>query len=178
MLNWREIPFVRLLLPLILGILLAIMLDHKWYYLEHSLILLLGFLLFLSQNRKGFQLRWVYGLFLNLFLLLAGYQLSIQSNSLHSKNYFGRELQSEHTIVGTIKTIEEKGERFRLQIAVQSIGDPLKSQKESSGNLLAYFPIDSLSQQLRYGDQLLIKCSIQTIPSHQKPKAFDFQKYW
>ena len=70
MLNWREIPFVRLLLPFAVGILLAIQFNRQIPGLPVAFLALVALQL-LSQKLRGlYRYRWMPGLLLTVSLLV------------------------------------------------------------------------------------------------------------
>lgn len=178
MLNWREIPFVRLLLPFILGILLAIHVQVSVPILHGILTVGIVLLFFLASHKRAFRGRWIFGSTLFLWLFLFGYQYTAQHQIWSSKDQFGQFLDSTNTAVGIIEKIQQKGERYQVVLSLSRISDRDTQQQTCSGKLLSYFEVDSLSKRLRYGDRLVIQSKITAIAAPQNPNAFDFQKYW
>ncbi|MEM9824030.1 MAG: ComEC/Rec2 family competence protein, partial [Bacteroidota bacterium] len=178
MLNWREIPFVRLLLPFLVGIFLAHQFAFHSSSIDLLLLVLAGILFGMALRPLAFAQRWWYGVLLHLFLLLFGFQLTIHHNDRLSPSYFGSRILKSNTIRAKVLDLQEKGERFRLVLSVESIGTPDSQQVNCKGQLLSYLPNDSLTRQLQYGDLLLIHTKITPISPPQNPHAFDFRQYW
>lgn len=172
--NWRATPFVRLVLPLAMGIGLA---ANAAIHLPLSTLPLLLVCLLLLHLRKPLpQQQWWFGSLLFCFLTSFGYLLyqhqvaHFYPQALHDKQ--GQEL----TAAGKILTIEG-GEKYRR------IGLQLQSQLSTTGNIstplggriLLYLP-DS-SALFEVGDLLVFDGRIQSIPGPKNPKAFDFSAY-
>jgi len=72
---WHQYPFIRLIFPFIAGILLAIKLDTSVQGLFVGLLIILliyAILVLFFSKRMDYKYRWITGILLNLFILLAG----------------------------------------------------------------------------------------------------------
>ena len=178
MTNWREVPFVRLTLPFVLGILLAISVPVPISFAHWGILFLFFFLLFLSRPNPYFHQRWMFGSVLYLFLFFVGYQLTYQHHAFFQEQHFKKNLQNKNTVIGIITSKKNSGERFRLQLKVQQINDSLEQFQQVIGNILVYLDHDTNSVDLVYGDQLMIQARLAPIRSVVNPHAFNFKKYW
>ena len=190
MINWREIPLVRVIVPFIVGILMAIFLP----ILNQVVILPLLIFSFLAGLgltfvRLDFRYRWLSGIPLSTLLFTVGYQLTFAHNELNYPNHFQHRLsQGEQIFTGVVTERTEKADYIRLVVAIQQLAQN-DSIYSVSGNLLINFKKDTLrndsSAQLmptkttaEYGDLLLIKSKIRAIEPPRNPEAVDFRKYW
>ncbi|MEK7253876.1 MAG: hypothetical protein AAB316_03970, partial [Bacteroidota bacterium] len=92
MLNWREIPSFRLVLPFIAGILLAIHFNYNLTALWLATLALPGGMWLATKIKGWYRLRWLFGAWLNLYLLGFGYQLTWHYHALNHASHFSREL--------------------------------------------------------------------------------------
>lgn len=177
MLNLREIPFVRWLLPFLGGILLAIFLNREIPFL-FNIVLVLLFIVGIAYFQRGwYRYGWILDVPQYLFFLALGYLVTWNHNELTSPNHFSHHLQSESLIVGKIVGMPIEKKWIRLELSAKGIrgrGDLLKT---CSGNLLVYIEKDSLSKELCFGELIGIKGAVKEIDSPKNPKAFDFKKY-
>lgn len=177
--NWREVPFARLLLPFVIGILFAI--YSPWQpplaYLSLGLLIITGLLIYLNVVKTAFRLRWMYGLVVSIFLAWLGWQLTNLSNELNQANHFESAITEQNVIVGTIAQMQPTSTgKARLQLRLEAIGEPEGVLLSATGNLLAYLDSSALGV-LNYGDQVSLVANITPIEPPKNPKAFDFARF-
>ena len=181
LINWREMPYVRLFIPFALGIIGTEFWQPKSPDIG-DIILLLSMLCiaFVVFTKTTFQRRWVFGIPLSIFLFLLGYQSVFYHNEKNASNHFEKLLDEneEKIIVGIVTDRVEKATNFRLTVSVQKMGNEADSMYDVSGNLLVYLKKDTLMEQPpQYGDLILTKGKIAAVESPKNPDAFDFQRY-
>ena len=89
MINWREIPFVRLFLPFALGIVAAecgFALPAFWGNIGLGIATFI--LVFVTVRRVAFRQRAVFGIPLSIFLILMGSQFVFYRNELNDARHF------------------------------------------------------------------------------------------
>lgn len=181
LINWREMPFVRLFIPFSLGIVGA----EFWHpnspnFSNITLLLSILCIIFLSFKKTTFQSRWLFGIPLSIFLFLLGFQSVFHHNEKNTSNHFENQLSDsdEKIIVGIVTDRVEKATNFRLTVAVQKMGNEADSLLDVSGNLLYYLKKDSLLKQPpQYGDLILTNGKITAVEPPKNPDAFDFKRY-
>ena len=178
MINWREVPFVRLLLPLVLGIYFQRTWEWSifpWIYVMLAVVPLISYLAFAKIK---FQKQWISGVFVNLFFLLFGACLSFIQDDRNHVNHFKPLLQNQNTALGIVNTVPAiAAKTLSFQLKVKEIGSEGDSLTSSYGKLLVRVPIDSLSDQIEYGDLLLVSGGITRIQKNLNPDGFDFRRY-
>lgn len=159
-------PFLRLLLPLALGVYLGDELFFRGVELsvQYSLwgLFTLFLLLIASGLLKRYTLRWVFGAMLFLFILLGGFSLmniQLQQTAI--------EFPTEETI-----------HRVRIVDKPETKERSIRCAVESSGkNLLLYLAKDSLSERLKNGDDLLVSVRFTCPTRSSNPDEFDYPRY-
>ncbi|HYK77888.1 MAG TPA: ComEC/Rec2 family competence protein, partial [Daejeonella sp.] len=176
-----EIPFVRFIIPLILGIALAMWFSSAWMY-QYAFILILLVLgvfivqIVLYQKLSLFKKRWVLGLTVHLFLALVGYWITLQTAQWHAPNYFSR-IASEALIVKLVNEPKLNGDILRFETEVTQASRQ-KHFEPVCGKLLIALKTDSLHPlNLEYGDLLLIPGSFNEVEPAFNPGEFDFKAY-
>ncbi|MFK8102483.1 MAG: ComEC/Rec2 family competence protein [Saprospiraceae bacterium] len=174
MFNWRPYPFIRLLLPFIIGILLAnqgahLLPQYSWA-LPPLLLLTWSFDFWQKKRRSSLG----FSLTIHLFLIVFGSWITLQHNEQNQAQHFQNFLNEENLIQVQITAMPIVEDRIKLRTTVLKIGKHLADLKTSNGNLWLYLDHKIPSQSLRYGDQLLIKTKLLPIPPPQNPKAFDY----
>jgi len=155
---WKTAPFIRLLLPLVAGILL------QWYLQIPLSICAIGIscffiaylLFFLFPLSVRYKLQWLQAIVLNLILLSAGSLITWQKDIQHRNNWFGNYYQNnDYLIVRIDEPLIEKPKSYKAEGYVEAIihNDSIIN---SEGKILLYFSRDSLLPTLHYGDKILI----------------------
>lgn len=176
---WKTAPFLRLLVPLIGGILL------QWYLqLQLTMIIfaLAGFsisscLFLLFPLPVRFKWRSLQGLIIQLIFMAAGALLTWQNDIRHYPLWYGKHYDPDNYIVVRIdEPLVEKNRSFKAEGYVESV---IKSGKQSTckGKILLYFSKDSLLPGLQYGDRIIIHKPLQQIRNSGNPGAFDYERH-
>lgn len=174
---FRKSPFVRLLIPLMIGIILAVNIpintvpDIKWLILTGILflILMLFLLKFYSKKAEIFT-----GVTINLFFILLGIIL-IQFKVEREKD--ATTLFNSSAIVAEVIDLPvEKAKTYRLLIRTLSI----KGQEDWSQEkikVLAYIEKSEKVSNLIPGDNLIIHAKTNKFQTAGNPGEFDYPKY-
>ncbi len=176
---WKTAPFLRILPPLIAGILL------QWYLQIPLFPILIGiacftisFLLFsFLPDAVKFKVFPIRGVAINLLWLAAGALLSWQKDVRHNENWYGNFYTDSSYIIATInEPVVGKTKSYKADAIVEAVltNDSIITCK---GKLLLYFSKDSSVNQLHYGDQILINKKLQLIKNSGNPGAFNYQRY-
>lgn len=179
MFNWRELPFVRLLVPLIAGILLGCFFHYFHGFLIGIWLGCFGLLWAASKFRGMYRFRWLFGALMYLLVFQLGY-LSVQVHDEKIRgDYFGENISPEETmLLATVKDAPTLREKWvRLEARIDRLGLPADGLTEGSGNLLLYVERDGEAEAIRYGDQLFFSGRISEVGPPTNPHAFDYQKY-
>lgn len=180
MLNWREIPFVRLLLSFAAGILLAIQFNLHIPGLPIAFLALLA-LMELSKRLRGlYRYRWLPGLLLSTALLMAGYGVTWQHNELNHDSHFSNIKPTEAGIllIGEVAEAPSRKEKWvKIELGVQAAEANDGKLKPATGGLLLYLQRDSFAESLAFGDRLILNGKVATVEPPANPHAFDYSRY-
>ena len=177
MLNPREIPFIRWLLPFLGGILLAIHFDIDIPFLKGICISLLSILLFAFFQRGWYRYGWILTLPQYLFFVVLGYLLTWNFNELHHPQHFKNRLERGNFLIGKISSMPLKKKWIRVEFSAERIGGHYDSLKSCEGTVLVYLERDTLSESLGYGDLIGIQGNINEIEAPKNPHAFNYKHY-
>ncbi len=176
---WKKAPFIRLLLPLITGILLG------WYFKVAITLCILAlltfvtgyFLFYLLPLAIRFKVQVLQACFLNLIIVSAGLIITWQKDVQHTATWFGQYYQQDDYLVIKInEPLVEKSKSYKADGAVEAIIHGQEMVK-STGKVLLYFSKDSAIPTLAYGDKILISKNLQHIQNSGNPGAFNYQRY-
>lgn len=179
--TWTRFPFVRLLLPLIAGII-----CYGFFPRHQQTVFLPGILittvfmlfLFLSSRLRSYKFRWIYGLVLNLFLVWIGFTLSEQHDQRNHASHFSAFLKDQQ-VVYVAELSDEPAERtnsFRLPLEVRYVFFKGKIYPVH-GKILAYTGKEAASAIPGYGSYILFRETPGIISGPANPGEFDYARY-
>ncbi len=176
---WKTTPFIRLLLPLSIGIIL------QWYVtlpisvivfaLMCIVILLIG-QSFISISKK-IALLTLQGVLLQLLFFFFGCFVTWNKDVRHDNNWYGHYYHDSDLLVVRIdeppieKTKSYKADAFVEQVIHND------SIINCGGKLLLYFSKDSATAKLHYGDKIIINKTLQIVKNNGNPGAFNYSRY-
>jgi competence protein ComEC len=176
---WKSSPFVRLILPLVLGII------FQWYIkvpfavntiCTGALILCLFIFNFIPIDKR-FRFQWLQGLIINAILFCIAIFLCRQKDIRNNKNWFGKNYNDSSTLIIRINEppiVKEKS--IKADAIVEAIiqnGIPQKVE----GKLLIYFSKEDSILPPKYGDKILIQGGLQMIKNAGNPGGFNYSRY-
>lgn len=176
---WKKAPFVRLLLPLIAGIIL------QWYFqipvaviITASISFSIAYLLFLLLPfALRFKLKVLQGFVFQLLFICLGLLLTWQKDIRHKSGWYGNNYKDgAYVVVRIDEPLVEKAKTFKADGYVEHVvqnGVSIAAQ----GKLLLYFSKDNFNEKLNYGDRILIHKNLQSIKNSGNPGAFNYQRY-
>ncbi|MGG9964730.1 ComEC/Rec2 family competence protein [Ferruginibacter sp. SUN106] len=176
---YKTAPFIRLLLPFIAGIIL------QWYIqIDFPIIVtaIIGFgiatkLFYFLPLAVRFKLQAVQGVLINLLLLSFGLVVTWQKDIRHSNNWYGNYYKdSNYIIVQIAEPLIEKAKSYKADAFVETVMNN-DTAVNCKGKLLLYFAKDSATQQLHYGDRILLNKNLQAIKNSGNPGAFNYERY-
>jgi len=170
----RKIPFFRLIIPFILGIIYKINYPFPFEYLTITLAVFFTFTIFYGYyyNKKtNYHSRWVMGvlIFINLFLsgaIVTHFQTKNDNNFSVANKFIGE-------LIEPIKETE-KSIKIILKITEYQIDS---TWKQSTAKVIIYSKKDSLSKLLEYGDLITFNTNFKAIKNSGNPDEFDYKKY-
>lgn len=180
MTHYSHIPLVRIIIPLICGIILFSRINYYFTLGQVIIILTLFFVIgFWIEYRlqKDFQYRFAFGLNAMFFLVFSGYILTQGRFEKQHPNHFSN-FDKENALlrVRLIEPVSEKTNTYQIVGLATHIVNKDSAQKVR-GKLIAYFQKDSLAAALKYGDIIYMEFDIQRVRPPQNPSAFNFKKF-
>ncbi|HTB30728.1 MAG TPA: ComEC family competence protein, partial [Bacteroidia bacterium] len=176
-----QIPFVRILIPFVFGIIAELYFPaHSTFLYVTIFSLCLIFLWNWKEKLKGaeYSTRWIYGVLAGTFLFFSGYSIALLRTPSENKtdvSHFAGD--SKDSMVVTLISIPQ--EKLKTYKATGEITGIVKDGKwiKTTGKVLFYFQKDSVSEKLNYGDELLACAKLQDIEPPSNPDEFDYKQY-
>jgi len=180
MTHYSNIPLVRIIIPVLTGIILFTRIEYNF---SLSLILLVISIFLLAsvfiewRLQQNFSFRFAFGLNIMLFMVLAGYLLAQgRYEKNHSDHFSNFNYENSLLRIRLIEPVSEKTNTYQIVGRTTHIlsGDSLVKVK---GKLIAYLEKDSISASIKYGDIIFIENNFQEVSPPQNPNAFNFKNF-
>ncbi|MEP6952010.1 MAG: ComEC/Rec2 family competence protein [Ginsengibacter sp.] len=176
---WKKAPFLRLLLPLIAGIILELYCNFH----IRAIVVLFSTLISAYVSFRilplsyRYKLRLFQGIIVTLFMINAGLFLTWQKDIRNHATWYGNYSDSASCIIATIS--EPPIEKNKSYKAIAAVGAIIKKDSVygAKGNVLIYFAKDSSLSSPGYGDKIIIKKGLTEIKNSGNPAEFNYQRY-
>ncbi|MCW3105598.1 MAG: ComEC/Rec2 family competence protein [Segetibacter sp.] len=175
---WKQMPFIRLIIPLIAGILIQFVspFHPAALIIFASLIALISFVFYLLPFSAKYTFRWIPGVAINLSLIIVGALLIYNQDIRHKANWIGNYQDYSIAVLVTLQEpLIEKAKTFKAEASVDAVNIG-GEWKEVTGKILIYFSKDSI-EKLKYGSQVLFYKPLQLIKNSGNPGGFDYKQY-
>jgi competence protein ComEC len=174
--NWAAMPFLRFVVPLIVGIVLSEYLAWQ-PFLQYVFI---G--VFLASVTAIFTLKlpflwrnWV-GLPLILAIIAFGWLRATQFDERNAPDYFAKNKHSDTCFVtGVVSAPPIAAHRLKVRLAVQSLENEQDSLQKASGMILCYLDSTAESAALKYGDIIAFRARVSAVTPPLNPYETDMQ---
>ena len=181
MADWSKYPFVRMLIPLALGIWCAsVFVSFRLSFLAMAVVMLalLGLAAATSATLKTMRLNWLFGAIMGCYLFIGGYALTRSHEAWVLKDYYRHyETSAKHYVARVCDYPTERANNIRVPLQLEyQFGDSLSSQAVS-GKVMAYFQKTDSAFALRYGDLIALDAPIGEVTGPRNPEEFDYRAY-
>ncbi len=176
--SWRPYPLLRLVLPFLAGIISGISLDSPGEVKGWMLFLPAGLLISLQifpQIFPQYRLRWITGILINAFLLLAGYNLTCINRTSNQRGYLG--LNPDGLFVAMVAeppAVRNGSFKVLLGIKYRRGNDGWEVVR---GRAVGYLKCKSGGKSLQFGDHILLHAGFSPIKDNSNPHAFNYFRY-
>jgi len=176
---WKQMPFIRLIIPLIAGILLEWNLSFNPFALAGfaiSAIIVLFIFSRLSLALK-FSHSWIAGFAINLLFIAGGALIVYNKDIRNHQNWAGNYNTDKIAVLATLQEpLVEKAKSYKAEASIEAVN--IKGEwKTVKGKALIYFSKDSSVPNLKYGSEVLFYKPLQLIKNTGNPGSFDYKQY-
>lgn len=174
--NWSKHPFLRLLPPLILGILLGETVvpcpgTRDWFLLLLGTVLVLAVL---SRVLKPFRFRWMIGAWVLLCVGYLGWFRHGMANAVAEDGFVEGQAGLFVARVLEPPVAKERSVKAMLELRGGRMPD---GDRAVTGRVVAYLEPSDPASALRYGDLLAFSAVIDSVPPPLNPEEFDYRTY-
>ncbi|MDP3466744.1 MAG: ComEC/Rec2 family competence protein [Daejeonella sp.] len=176
-----EVPFVRFLIPIIVGIISARLFAHPFFInsgLGFCLFTLCIFLFLLIKYKRFslFRMAWIFGLIIHLFLYILSFSLTVYYSDRFDPLRFNN-FKTDLLILKVQTEPKLTNATFRFEGEVIGVYTQ-DTVKQSSGKILISLEADSNINYLPdYGDILLIPALYHALEPPYNPGEFDYKAF-
>jgi competence protein ComEC len=177
--TWKEAPFLRLIIPLIAGIIVQtyICLPVQWNWAILALCSAALILVFLLPLPTQFRTRPGNGILLNILLFTAGSLLTYYKDLRHQSQWFSQVYAAGDTLSAIIE--EPLSEKTKSCKTIASVEAVIKAGQVHpvKGKIILYFRKDSSLPALQYGNRLMFIKPPEHVTNTGNPGAFNYAQY-
>ena len=173
-LNFSQAPFVRITIPLILGIVLSIYFNYFSVHLITSSIILVILSVLLNKifNKRILLKDTIFNFFIVLIFILIGYGIiTYKISKLQTFNDTGIFL------IQSTQSPQIKGNNIKFTAKLIAKKDSVKFTQLNNQKIILFVKNDSNYTIPNYGDFLIIKTNINEIESPKNPNQFNYKRY-
>lgn len=175
-----QIPMVRLVIPFLMGILLALCIDISINTILFATIIFSSLIILIVVNyfyKTSYQYRWVFGATVVFLLAILGIKTVEVHHQLNDKNHFSyiQDYQGQ-AIIKVTEPVTEKNNSFQLNgNVICVIGKD--STFSTIGKIVIYLEKDSLASSIEYGDIIITEFNFQETQPPSNPNEFNYKKF-
>lgn len=176
--NLRKIPFIRILLPFMTGILIQSFFKEPGYQLPWFVIIILLFVLILFRLEKKIikrQHSQLFGLLTSIILIASGIELYNKYGYNNNKQVLP-ERKKYYTAFLTDYPAKTKNS-FKVIVQLEAKIENEKTIK-CSDKVLLYFSGQTIKQKLEAGTRITFYSQLFEITNNGNPGEFNFKKYY
>ena len=164
----KRAPFVRLVIPLLLGTIVGLQFVFAKLYVLIAVVLISFFSLKVFAR---FLAYWSRGIFISI----AWFSLGFLNAQLQRTDSFHLFEKNAVVIASVAEQINPKDEYLRFKVKILQINDSLVAKND--WNLMLTIKNDSLLSNLKYGNRLFLKANITELKNFGNPNEFDYKAY-
>lgn len=176
---WKNIPFLRLLIPLSLSIITSWYLSLNWIIglLLSAVAFVLAIIFHISKEKNRFRLSFLPGISIHLFCIAAGIGLVWMKQLPNQPKWIGHSYTEKDMV--QIRLLEPLSEKEKSYKALAEFIFIVKNKKIKpvKGKLMLYFRKDSLPPAVNYGSVIAVNKPIPEITNAGNPGGFDYKRY-
>ncbi len=181
MLNFKTIPFFKILLPYVLGIVFVLKfgLLNKFHlvFISASLLVIATFLFQKYFKSNSNYKKWIYIFSVHVFLFLLAVECCYFYQAKHNANHYTHHVNpSEQGIIGVIDDLPVVTEKFiKFSIQLKCV-EANTTWHYVTGNTIIYLKNDSTCN-LQIGDAVFINSKFSYVNEPKNPYEFNYKEF-
>lgn len=179
MIFWHQAPFVRLILPLVAGVITAAFYNELYLPAIGLCVLFLPLVIYLTLSTYflKYGLRWIYGVAISIMFYFLGYAITVRNTEILNTHHYSKIYEPGDKIIAAIdEPAITKENSYKSVIKVRSVVRE-HSIIPSKGKILVYFKKDISPRDIRYGRLIILDGQLADIPPPQNPEEFNYKRF-
>lgn len=175
---WGAIPFLRILIPLIAGILISIFADVS-AYLPVFFLLFGAFTVFIRMligKKFPRKFEWIAGIGFSLCFLALGMIRVIVEKDFRFNHHYSKFAHITAIEASLSDELHAKAKSYKTSIRISAVKDS-SGWHRAHGDMLFYTDQSARFENLRYGDRVLLLGTPTLIPKPSNPEEFNYKRY-
>ncbi|MDP1802891.1 MAG: ComEC/Rec2 family competence protein [Bacteroidota bacterium] len=176
---FTNIPFFRILIPFVIGILFSLQFYPKPVNLLYFVFLIAAAVTLRFFKNQSTYLKRGFLICIDIFFFLLAFNLVHHTNVIEQKKYYGNYIQSDSSacLVVTINELPTQKEKFiKCRLRVNEVKTKT-GYKKTEGTIFGYFKRSTSDQKLKAGSTFIIKTKLLAVSAPQNPYEFNYQNY-
>ncbi|RYY20020.1 MAG: ComEC family competence protein [Chitinophagaceae bacterium] len=176
---YRSSPFIRIVVPLIAGISFQKETGLPALFSYASLAIALTVIISLEFAKLKFQYSYslLRGICINVMISSAGCMLLIYGDPANASDSLVKNYVEKSGLVLVLQEpLSEKAASYKTTARVE-LTSLNHTTARHTGKILVYLARSSTNKQLKYGDIIVTKSSLQPVSNSGNPAAFDYRRY-
>lgn len=171
----KQIPFLRFLVPFILGILAAIYAPFSLNktHIIAVIIVLLPVCLLIYQSKNSLKYNFILGMLVSLlffslgWLLCTSRQMSYNYSNIKEKTVYYGSVSSMPLKARTTTKVELLLKKYIVEDSIYPLNE----------KIISYLRDTAEAMRLKTGDKIILKTTLQTVRAPKNPGEFNYKKY-
>jgi len=177
---WNQAPLVRLLLPFLVGIIIAVYFPvqlHAILVYASCLFVALAAIVLIPKFKIAYSRLFWFGLLLNVSLFIFGYQLTLFHTQKYSPNHFSNYCSENNIVYARLAdSFIEKEKSLKAVVEVLAVRDG-NEWRRSTGKAMMHFKKNADALNLKHGDELIIQTQFKEVAAPQNPGEFNYKRF-
>jgi len=174
---WSRVPLLRLLIPFVCGLLIP---AYSHLHISAALLFILAIPVFAGgmfyRHIFGFRSRWVYGLFIIIFMIVSGCYFAGKTVEWKERQISIINSEEHLYLIKLEEAFILRERSCRARAEVLASYDSASCSMLEAG-LMLYIETDSSLPNLPPGSFMLIQAQIQLVRPPANPEEFDYRSY-
>ena len=180
MYSYGHMPFVRLVFPLIFGIVTAtFFFQSQIIYLCLLIIVWITLYTVTSVSQVKFS-RYIFltsGTLIYLSIFFLGGFISSHYVQIDDKDHFSNLSASKFLLTEIVEAPVEKRKSDKTILKIKAVKDSLGNWENAAGNLLLYTEKNAATRSLEQGDEIILPYKISKLRDPSNPGEFNYKRY-
>ena len=177
---WNQAPLVRLFIPYITGIIVAVYQPYFFYnilFYSSILFVIISAIVLIPNFNVSYRKSFWFGFLINVSLFIFAYQLTIFKTEKFSPSHFSNYCTENTFVYARLDgSYIEKEKSLKTVIEIIAIKDHEKWRK-CNGKAMVHFKTDLLAKNLKYGDEIILQTHFKDVLPPQNPEEFNYKRF-